>query len=449
MLSQPNLEKTARLADLDLDVQTPEQHEHLIADIGRRVNLVKEGGDNIFRISFQDSNRATAELVVKTLFDNFVESALGERRHDSGAANAFVDQQIAEYERRLNEAEERRAGFKRDNIGLMPGETGDYYTRLQKSMQSLEQTRAELRLATERRTEYQQQLEGEEPVFGVVTTAGSDGGGPVGGTDALIAQYEAELSKLLIRYTDNHPDAVALRQTIDRLKAQRQQEDLGRGKGAGPSRVTSGPLESNPVYQRMRMGLSEAEVDIATLKSKLAADEKSVQDLQKLVNTIPEIERQLTALNRDYEVTRNQYETLLKRRESLRMTGDVEETGDQLQFRIIDPPRASLAPVGPDRQLFLVATAVIALGVGAALAFVLQQIYPTVTTRRELRDITGLPVIGTVTFAQDAGQRAASKRRLLVFGASAAALPLVLAVAVLLQSRAHRLIAELIAVLPS
>lgn len=449
MLSQPQLERTARAANMDLDARTPEEHERIIADLGRRVTLAREGGENIFRISFEDSNRDTAETVVKTLFDSFVEDAYGERRTDSGAATDFVEQQITDYERRLNEAEQRLAAFKRDNIGLMPGETGDYYTRLQRAMQTREATRAELRLAMGRRDEYQQQLEGEQPVFGIGAPAAATPSATVGGIDGTIAQYENEINTLLLKYTDNHPDVVALRETVARLRAT-QQADLARGPAtvAGP-RVSAGPLEANPVYQRMRMGLSEAEVDIATLTTKLAAEEATIAELQRLVDTIPEIERQLTAMNRDYEVTRAQYETLLKRRESLHITGQVEQTGDQLQFRVIDPPRASLAPVGPARQLYLLGVAVVALGAGIVLAFALHQLSPVFASRRELREITGLPVLGTVSWMTGAQERALLQRRTMIFGALAAALPIALGLAVVFQQPAHTLVAGLLSVLPS
>jgi polysaccharide chain length determinant protein (PEP-CTERM system associated) len=208
-------------------------------------------------------------------------------------------------------------------------------------------------------------------------------------------------------------------------------------------------LETNPVYQSMRMGLSETEVEIATLRSKLAAEEASVKELQRLVDTIPDIERQLTALNRDYDVTREQYEQLLKRRESLHITGEVEQTGDQLQFRIIDPPRASMAPVGPDRPLLLTGTAVAGVGLAFALALLLQQLNPVFVSRRELREITGLPVLGTVSLVESELDRSIARRRTLAFGGMAAALPVALGLAVLLQEPAHRVFAGLFTVLPS
>jgi len=446
MLSQPQLEKTARVTGLDLAAKTAQDHERMLADLSRKIIISREGGDNIFRIRYEHSNRQTAETVVRALLDSFVEDALGERRTDSGVAKEFLETQIGEYERRLNDAETRLATFKRENIGLMPGEAGDYYTRLQKSMEDLAQSRAELNLATERRAEYQKQLQGEEPVFGVAGTSTAGGGvrGGSSGTDGLIAQYEAELETLLLRFTENHPDAVALRKTIDRLKAQ-QQEERSKTVAQGEVRARPGEtLEANPVYQRMRMGLSETEVEIATLRTKVGAQETDVRDLQKLVDTIPEIERQLTALNRDYSVTRDQYETLLKRRESLHITGEVEQSGDQLQFRVIDPPRAPLSPVGPNRPLFLGGTTVGAVGLGLALALLLQQLSPVFVSRRELRSATGLPVLGSVSFAQNPKDRGIAMRRTQIFVAVSAALPVALGLAVLLQQRGHQIFASLL-----
>jgi polysaccharide chain length determinant protein (PEP-CTERM system associated) len=439
MLSRPQLEKTARLANLDLAAETPADQERLIARLGTSLELSREGGggDNIFRISYHNSNRTTAETVVRTLLDGFMEDALGERRTDSGAAEEFLEAQIADYETRLNDAEQRLADFKRENIGRMPGETGDYYTHLQRVMAAAQETRAAVRLADERRAEYQRQLQGEDPVFGVV--ASSAGRGAATGSGALIAQYEGELSSLLLRFTENHPDVVALKETIERLKAQQAAERVANSGAAGLE-----PLEANPVYQRMRTGLSEAEVDVRTLRAKLAAETAEIDRLQALVDTIPEIERQLTALDRDYEVTRQQYDLLLERRESLRITGEVEESGDQLQFRIIDPPRASVTPVGPYRSLYLAASTVMAVGAGLALAFLLHQLNPVFTSRRELRQVTGLPVLGSVSLACTPGERASSKRRRLAFAAASAALPAALGLAVLFQFRAHQVIAGLL-----
>jgi polysaccharide chain length determinant protein (PEP-CTERM system associated) len=453
LLSRPQLEKTELLIEKNVrTLQTPAEHERIIADLARRVTLTKEGGENIFRISFEDSNREKAELVVKTLLDNIFQDAVGTRRSDSGAASAFIDQQIADYEHRLSEAEERLESFKKQNIGLMPQETGDYYTRLQTAMKELDETRAELQLANEKRAEYQRQVDGEGPQFGIDVPSGSPGLGDAPSVnDALISQYERELAADLLKYTDDHPDVVALRQTIARLRAQSQSNPQRAVPRSSPGRLEARPLslELNPVYQRNRMGLSEAEVEVATLKTKVKMHEDAVKDLQARVNTIPEVERELNAMNRDYAVTKSQYEELLKRRESLHITGEVEQAGDALQFRVIDPPLASLNPVGPNRTLLLSGLLVMAIAAGVALAFLLQQLNPVFGDFRELRELTGLPVLGALSYAKSRQERVASRRRKMTFAAATAGLPIFLGLAILAQGPAHRLVAGALSVLGS
>jgi uncharacterized protein involved in exopolysaccharide biosynthesis len=197
----------------------------------------------------------------------------------------------------------------------------------------------------------------------------------------------------------------------------------------------------------MRIGLNDTDVEIATLSTRLQTQQGEVERLKALVDRIPEIERQLNALNRDYDVTRQQYETLLQRRESLRMTGRVEESGDQLQFRVIDPPRAALAPVGPDRPLLLAGTTVASLGAALVLAFLLHQLNPVFSSRNELRALIGLPVLGSVSLARTPQERQLARRRWLAFAAAATALPVALGVLLLLQEPAHAAFAKFLAVM--
>ena len=70
---------------------------------------------------------------------------------------------------------------------------------------------------------------------------------------------------------------------------------------------------------------------------------------------------------------------------------------DDLQFRIIDPPFAGLTPSGPMRRLLLAAVLLVALGLGGALTFLLNQLNPVFFTGRAVTAVTGLPVLGSVS----------------------------------------------------
>src|SRR5690606_38387541 len=115
----------------------------------------------IFKISFQDTERETALTVVKSLLDTFVEDTLGSKTQDSARAEATLLAQIQEYEQRLTEAENRLKNFKQQNVGLMPGEHGDYYQQLQAALAGVADIQQRLRVERQRRDVLHRQLMGE------------------------------------------------------------------------------------------------------------------------------------------------------------------------------------------------------------------------------------------------------------------------------------------------
>jgi uncharacterized protein involved in exopolysaccharide biosynthesis len=151
------------------------------------------------------------------------------------------------------------------------------------------------------------------------------------------------------------------------------------------------------------------------------------------------VEAELKRLNRDYDVTKKQYEELLGRLESARLSDQAEQSSDDIKFKIIDPPVASLQPVAPNRPLFLTAVLLAALAAGGALAFFQNQLSPVFASRRRLAELTKAPVIGSVTLVQTPRQRARDRVGAVIFGGGLAALAMTFVLSILLQETGVRL----------
>jgi protein tyrosine kinase modulator len=417
LLSRPNLEKVARETNLAARADSPQKLERLIDELPQRIALKAEGaGGNTFSITYQDSDAQMAHRVVQTLLRTFVEDSLGIKRADSKGAQSFLEGQIREYEGRLAEAEARLADFKKRNVGQMPGQAGDYYTRLQILMTSVSELRAQFKVASEKRAELARQVEGEEPTFGIV---GEGAAGTGSKLDGPINEYKKRLDALLLQFTDKHPEVIALRETIQNLEAQRDQEATklaaARG-GQAASPATS--LVMNPVYQAMKIELSRTDVELAELRSKIADQEGQIAQLRSRVTTIPEVESELTRLNRDYEVNKAQYQALLQRLESARLGEQAETSSEQAKFRLIEPPVVPLTPSAPNRPILFAAVLVFALGLGIAYAVFLHLIKPVFSTRAQLRDVLQLPVLTSVTLFSSPARKIAWYERPAAIGAS-------------------------------
>lgn len=414
MLSRPNLAEVARATDLDLRAETDQEFENLLAMLKKRIR-VTGNRDNIFSISYQDRDRAKAVSVVDSLVNTFVEKSLGADRSEASRAQSFLREQIADYEARLTASEDRLAKFKRDNVAYMPGKQGDYFSRLQAAEATKAATQSRLRLSQERRAELLRQLEGEEPVFGIMPSETVSGGG--GFTSGKIRQLEAQLEELRLQYTDKHPRIGQILDTIELLK--KRQEEGRAAAAANPSGpIAASPLDINPVYQNMRIQLSNTEVEIASLRVEVRQQQQEESRLRALVNTIPQVEAELGRLNRDYGVVQAKHQQLLRQLETAKIGEDVENSIDDVQFRIIDPPFAGLKPAGPKRQLLLAAVLLVALGLGGALTFLLNQLHPVFFTGRAVTAVTGLPVLGSVSLLMSPAELQDKKKGRLQFAAA-------------------------------
>ncbi|HYM34655.1 MAG TPA: XrtA system polysaccharide chain length determinant, partial [Steroidobacteraceae bacterium] len=433
LMSRPNLEKVAQETDLALRAPTPEAFQRMVEGLPQRIGL-NGGAGNVFAVSFQDRDPQMAYRVVKTLVDTFVDSAIGVKREDASGAQHFLKEQIADYEQKLRDAEDRLAQFKKENIGFMPGQTGDYYQRRQTASEELAKLKAQFNVVEQRRDELRRQLQGEEPTFGLFSGSAGVKPKPLTPVEAKIAELERERERLLIEYTEKHPRVRALDEMIQQLRQQKDPNAVAApAPDTDPTRLAARALDVNPVYQNLKINLSQADLEVVELRNKITQQQEVVGDLQSKVNTIPEVEAQLSRLNRDYEVNRAQYQALLQRLESARLSEEAEGSREQVKFRVIEPPALPLVPLSPNRLFLVTAVLLAALAAGVGAAVLRNLINPVFSDRNRLASIAQVPVLGVVTIAR--GMSAAINGRVLQWAGGFAALAVVYVAVVSMSSR--------------
>lgn len=414
LLSTPNLEQVAQQTALDQRAETAQDFQRLISALQQQIEVVQVGRGgfeaNLYTIAYRDTDRQIAESVVKVLLDSFQEQSLEGDLRDDIQALAFLDQQIGDYRRRLEEAEARIADFRRRNAGLV-GAEGDFFNRLARLQDELRQVSTDLRIARETRAALSAQF---------TSSGGVEGEGETGSVGLLelenqVVLAEQQLDELRLRYTDAHPSVITAKETLQALKSRldRRRRELG------PLAVTS---TSGVVLENFSIALTEAEIEVNELAGRQRDLQQRIDELQEKVETAPQLEAELAGLNRDNTVLRDQYESLLERRELLSFDIDRKRQGRQIEFNIIEPPMAPEFAVEPNRRMLLLLALVAALGTGAGLAFVLHQIRPVFITGDMVYQELGIPVLGSASMVWT--QQAVSERRRteLLFGAGLAML---------------------------
>ena len=384
LLTRPNVEQIARNTDLDLTVSTPGEMEKLIESLAQRITIRTEG-PNLFAIEFTASSSALAQRVVDTTLQIFINMNLGNAQQDMETAQRFIDQQIADYEAKLRSAETAVAEYKREHSDQLTS-TDRVQRDLERAEQELQDLRSGLQSAIWQRDQLKLQLANTPENISSQRT--SSGGGARAQIEAELAQQRAELSRLLTRYTDRHPDVVSQRnliaQTEERLRS-------------SPSASYSTEETVNPAWQQLQAELQRTERAVSALESRIEQQQGRIDDLSRRVSETPEAQAGLVQLNRDYEVLLNQYQRLIERRESARMAQRMGSESNNVEFRIIEPPVQPVEPSGPPRVLFMAAVLVLGLGIGGGLALLRILMINAFTTPRQLAASIGLPVIGTLS----------------------------------------------------
>ncbi len=417
ILARPNLEKVIRSSDLDLKATTDTEFEDLLKDLEKNIQFRRAGNNDLYSISYQADDPTMAKRVVQSLLNLFIEQALGDSRQDTDSAQRFLDRQIEEYAQRLSDSENRLKEFKRKNIGLMPEQGKDYYQRLQEARAAVEEAELELRQAENLAGELRRQLQGEDPTFGMVSEPKVSANIPE--LDGRINRLQQQLDELLTRFTDKHPDVVNTRNRITELETQKK-EALKAGGGF----MSGGSLDTNPVYQQLKISLSEAEARSASLRTKVGDYRSRADELDKKVYVLPQIEAELAQLDRDYEITKENYDKLIAKREQARISQDRDQNTSDVKFQVIDPPRVPPEPAGPNRPLLLSGVLAGALGAGFAVALLISQILSTFDNPKLLMQALQVPVLGTVSMVLSPRAESIRKMKNWVFlGLALALLP--------------------------
>jgi polysaccharide chain length determinant protein (PEP-CTERM system associated) len=394
LLSTPNLQQVARQTDLDLRAPTPEAFTTLVSNLQRDIQVRTGSGrgfeSNVYSIVYRDVDRRTAERVVQVLLNSFQEQSLEGDLRDDLQALAFLDSQMNEYRRRLEEAENRVAEFRRRNAGLVGGE-GGFFARLEGFQEELRQVRANLRIALDKRAALAAQVGGSGN--GRSGAQGDSSATSLAELENQVILTERQLDELRLRYTDEHPSVTAARETLATLQQRLEQrrEELGPLLGTGVS--------GGAVIDNVRIALAQTDIEITELRGRERDLVQRIDELQQRVDIAPQLEAELAGLNRDHSVLRGQYENLLQRRELLSFDIDRKRQGRQLEFRIIEPPFAQQEPVAPDRFALMFMVLVVALGAGAGLAAGLHVTRPVFVDADVVYQQLGIPVLGAVSMA--------------------------------------------------
>ncbi len=365
------------------DLNDPLRAERMIEQIKGRTSINTPGA-NLIRIAYWDGDPERAFKVAKRFAELFIQNSLDAKERESREAYEFIASQVEQYHQKLLDAEGRLKRFRADNLEARPGSDIDVRTRVAEVRGRIEKARTELSELQMVERDLQDQLGGEVEV--------TDSRRQSSQYQQRLVELNNELDRLKFDYTDAHPDVVRVRLQIDDMQQllRREQEREAAGVREDPEFNTS------PLYLQLRSSLAKVRSDMAALRARISENEGLLDEALERGRRVADSEAELAELTRDYEVNRELYQDLLKRRENARvsMSLDAEQRG--LSFRVQEPAALPLQPAG--LRLLHFALAGLALGVAVPVGLLVAWLHldPRARNAKALARGSGLVLLGTV-----------------------------------------------------
>ena len=414
--------------------------EQMRKDISLQVNANRNrDGASSFNVSFESNDARTAMRVTERLGSLFVQENLEDRALLADQTNQFMQGQLEDAKRRLQDHEKKLQEFRQRNNGQLPDQVSSNLQMLQ-SIQLQAQNVAESgnrdrdRLAQLERN-YSDIQAAATPVS--VPALGGTAEQPSTAAQQLEAA-KAALRALELRLRPEHPDIGRAKRIIVELEAKAEDEALKQPLSA----TTPAPtllVDKNALAraESIRAEIQEARARIESSRREATRLQEQAQMLSSRVQAAPGLESQLTELMRDYTTLQEGYTSLLKRSEDAKIAVNMERRQIGEQFRILDGARLPERPISPNRVQINLMGILAGLAIGLGVAALLEYRDTTVKTDDDIVTALALPVLAVIPVMTSASERRALRRKRLILAASASLGCMVLAATVMAVWRLH------------
>ena len=401
LTSNENLIRVVRRTDLNSLARSETDLGPIVTSLRQRIAIVANP-DGMLEITARSNisgfsnaqNARTAAATVQGLVDLFIEQNLSGDRRETGQSLQFLDEELRRRETQLAEAEQRRVEFEQRFSGLLPG-SGTITQRMAAARAELANIEQQIIAAQGSINAMRGQLD-STPQNLPGAEATSTASGQLAALEGQLAQHRAR------GYTDNHPDVLAVRQQIERIRPL-----------AAAERRRGGAGITNPSYISLRAMLAEREAQLAASTARRNQLQADLAQLGSRQSSEPGLAAEQERLGRDYDVLKQQYDQLLANREQVRLRSDVQTRTSPLNIQVVEPPAVPGSPAAPNRPLFLTLVLIVAAG---------GQLQTTFPTEVRLATVTGLPVLGTLSEVVTPPERARRRQRLALLGGATGAL---------------------------
>jgi succinoglycan biosynthesis transport protein ExoP len=382
ILSRSRLESLIARMGLYPDLKGPGTSEQAVDRMRRDIRLdlraadASRGGTTTsFALSYRGRDPQTVAVVTNTLASFYIEENLKARERQATGTAEFLKVQLSDAKRRLDEQEARLGELQRRYLGELP-------QQLQGNLATLDSLNGQLRINNDNLIRL---AERRDQVAGQLAQAKLNSGGPES-DEVRLARLQQELITLRMKYTDRWPDIIRIKDEIERL-----QKDMAAPRPKADPKALAGP--PTPEVARLQDTLRSIEIELRLAKQDEQRLRQGIVAYQTRLDNAPKREQEYLDATRDYQGTRELYQTLSRKHEDALLAESMEQRQKGEQFRILDAALPSSTPAAPRRSRLLMASLALSFVLGAGSMVLMELLDTSFHSSRDLRAYTTIPIL--------------------------------------------------------
>ena len=259
LLARPNLEQVVHLTNPKAASLSSAEMARQVESLQDNISIKPLSTKNLFQLSYTDRDPDKGLNVSQTLLSIFVDSNIGNKRHDLEGAQSFLDTKVNEYETLVRQAEQRRTAFRQANLECCP--TPSRRTRPRSRWKlpgsSMTAPRRGFPACGPNSPAFPRSSTSMVPARWCSSTGNMASDRAAAACSSVWPKPSRTLIDLKSRFTDDHPDVKAVKRQIAQLQAELSAMPADGAQGTGNQSIP------NPVYVQTQSKLSDAETDVA------------------------------------------------------------------------------------------------------------------------------------------------------------------------------------------
>jgi polysaccharide biosynthesis transport protein len=374
-----------------------------------------------FVIRFKYTDKYKAQAVVRELVSKFSEQNVTELRTQSTLTTSFLNDEWKTAKENLDRLDAELARFKGENQGKLPEQFQANVASLNSMQQQLGAMNESLNRNQQEKMLLETQLQNLKTQLNYFSSNAAETSGNQAvqnerliNLNKMILDAKASLAAALEIYTEDYPEIKNFRAKLATLEKER--DNLEKQDQAKQQQAASAPTQPKDMNPQVAKSIEDTKSAMALLETQIQGKNsdieervrqqglisKSIAAYQARIEASPLSEQKYAALQREYQIAKDNFDDKAKRRQISETSQNLEERKAGENLEVLDPASLPEQPAEPNRLAIAGIGTAAGLFLGIVLAGAKEMKNTSLKNLKDVRVYTNLPVLSSIPLLENA-----------------------------------------------